>query len=182
MTAELFDRARVVLLQAPKGLDELAEWVGLIARHAEPAVRVFLGGRVKYLSRAMNDVLGAGIRDGDGRIGPAEVPGDRGIRAAAERRTAVFPRREWHADSGIWVCAHGGAFAGTRIDIGTRRLLGVLTGLPDVDAAIDLGCGTGVLASRWPGGESGCWPATPPPLRSGPVLGDGRRRMGRRSW
>ena len=47
---------------------------------------------------------------------------------------------------GIWVCAHGGAFAGTRIDIGTRRLLGVLSELPDVDAAIDLGCGTGVLA------------------------------------
>jgi 16S rRNA (guanine1207-N2)-methyltransferase len=46
----------------------------------------------------------------------------------------------------MWVCAHGGAFAGTRLDIGTRRLLGVLPELPDVVSAIDLGCGTGVLS------------------------------------
>jgi 16S rRNA (guanine1207-N2)-methyltransferase len=46
----------------------------------------------------------------------------------------------------MWVCAHGGAFAGTGIDIGTRRLLGVLAELPDVGSAIDLGCGTGVLS------------------------------------
>jgi 16S rRNA (guanine1207-N2)-methyltransferase len=46
------------------------------------------------------------------------------------------------------VCAHGGAFAGTDIDIGTRFLLGFLDqAAPDADTVIDLGCGTGVLAS-----------------------------------
>ena len=146
LTAELFDGARVVLLQAPKGLDELAEWVGLIGRHADPTVRVLLGGRVKYLSRAMNDVLGlafetvtAGLARQKSRVIEAS-----GLRPGAALPS--FPQREWHADSGMWVCAHGGAFAGTRIDIGTRRLLGVLSELPDVDTAIDLGCGTGVLA------------------------------------
>lgn len=146
LTDELFAGARVVLLQAPKGLDELTEWVGLIGRHADPAVRVYLGGRMKYLTRAMNDVLGlafdsvtAGLARQKSRVITAT-----GLQAGAELPT--FPERIWHADLGIWVCAHGGAFAGSRIDIGTRRLLDVLPQLPVADSAIDLGCGTGVLS------------------------------------
>jgi 16S rRNA (guanine1207-N2)-methyltransferase len=57
-----------------------------------------------------------------------------------------FPRQAWHAEFGLRVCAHGAAFAGTRIDIGTRRLLGLLDRMPPASDAIDLGCGTGVLA------------------------------------
>jgi 16S rRNA (guanine1207-N2)-methyltransferase len=46
------------------------------------------------------------------------------------------------------VCAHGAAFAGTSVDIGTRLLLSVLDhAAPDARTAIDLGCGTGVLAT-----------------------------------
>ena len=37
-----------------------------------------------------------------------------------------FPRRQDHPDLGLTVCAHGAAFAGTKIDIGTRALLGCL--------------------------------------------------------
>ncbi|HST49263.1 class I SAM-dependent methyltransferase [Jatrophihabitans sp.] len=146
LAAELVAGARVVLAQAPKGLDELAEWVGLIAAHADPAVQVFLGGRVKYLTPAVNEVLGlafgtvtAGLARQKSRVITAS-----GLRGGAS--LPEFPKREWHADLGMTVCAHGGAFAGTRIDIGTRRLLGVLDQLPAVPAAIDLGCGTGVLA------------------------------------
>lgn len=146
LAAELVTGARVVLVQAPKGLDELAEWVGLIAAHADPAVQVFLGGRVKYLTPASNDVLSlafdtvtAGLARQKSRV----------ITASGVRPGAVpdeFPRREWHDDLAMTVCAHGGAFAGTRIDLGTRRLLGVLDQLPQVESAIDLGCGTGVLS------------------------------------
>jgi 16S rRNA (guanine1207-N2)-methyltransferase len=146
LTGELFAGARVVLAQAPKGLDELAEWTGLIGRQADPAVRLYLGGRVKYLSRAMNDVLGlafgsvtAGLARQKSRVITAA-----GLRPDAELPS--FPRQEWQDDLQMWVCAHGGAFAGSRIDIGTRRLLDVLPQLPPVDSAIDLGCGTGVLA------------------------------------
>ena len=146
LSPELFAGARVVLAQAPKGLDELAEWVGLIARHADPAVRVSLGGRVKYLTPSMNAVLSsafetvaAGLARQKSRVITAS-----GLRA--DPLLPDFPRREWHADVGMTVCAHGGAFAGTGIDIGTRRLLGVLGELPDAGSAIDLGCGTGVLA------------------------------------
>ena len=145
MDAELFAGARVVLLQAPKGLDELTEWAGLIGRHADPAVRVYLGGRVKYLSLAMNDVLGrafesvtAGLARQKSRVIAASSP-------RPEADLPEFPRREWHDEPGMWVCAHGGAFAGSRIDLGSRRLLAVLDQLPGMTSAIDLGCGTGVL-------------------------------------
>lgn len=59
-----------------------------------------------------------------------------------------MPEREFHDDLGLWVCAHGGAFAGTRIDIGTRFLLDFLPqAKPGAASAIDLGCGTGVIAA-----------------------------------
>ncbi|HEX8096081.1 class I SAM-dependent methyltransferase [Jatrophihabitans sp.] len=149
LSAELFAGARVVLAQAPKGLDELAEWVGLIGRHADPSVRVFLGGRVKYLTPSMNDVLSSAFETVTAGLARQK---SRVIEASGLRRDLPvslmpeFPRREWHADFGMWVCAHGGAFSGTAIDLGTRRLLGVLSELPDAGSAIDLGCGTGVLA------------------------------------
>jgi 16S rRNA (guanine1207-N2)-methyltransferase len=64
--------------------------------------------------------------------------------------------REFHGDLGLWVCATGGAFAGTRIDIGTRALLAVLDGAaPDAASAVDLGCGTGVLAAALAGARPG---------------------------
>src|SRR5699024_8567864 len=53
----LVSGARVVLLQLPRSLDALDEIAELIARHADPDVRVFAGGRVKHMSTAMNDVL-----------------------------------------------------------------------------------------------------------------------------
>jgi 16S rRNA (guanine1207-N2)-methyltransferase len=56
--------------------------------------------------------------------------------------------REFHEDVGLWICARGGAFAGTDIDIGTRFLLGFLgQANRGATSAVDLGCGTGVLAA-----------------------------------
>ncbi|ONI61042.1 SAM-dependent methyltransferase [Leifsonia sp. ALI-44-B] len=48
----------------------------------------------------------------------------------------------------LWVAAAGAAFGGTRVDIGTRFLLEFLPDMaPDAHHAIDLGCGTGILAT-----------------------------------
>lgn len=145
---ELVSGARLVLMQLPRSLDALDEIAGVIARHADPAVRVVAGGRVKHMSVGMNDVL---ARHFD------EVAADRGVgksrvlRAARPRRGTGgdWPRRERHDDLGLTVCAHGAAFAGTSIDIGTRLLLAQLPHMPDAEYAIDLGCGTGVLAAAY---------------------------------
>jgi len=144
---QLFAGAEVVLVQAPRGLDELAELAGLIAAAAAPSVRVFVGGRLKYLTPAMTEVLGAAFDSVSAGLARQK---SRVLTAAGPRtgplKLPSFPRREWHADLDLWVCAYGGAFAGSRIDIGTRRLLAVLDQLPATGSAVDLGCGTGVLA------------------------------------
>ncbi|MFD7022285.1 class I SAM-dependent methyltransferase [Promicromonospora sukumoe] len=55
----LFEGARVVLLQLPTSLAELTEIAEHVAQYADPAVTLFAGGRVKHMTHAMNDVLGA---------------------------------------------------------------------------------------------------------------------------
>lgn len=150
LEAELFSAAEVVLIQAPKNIDALRETAELIARQADPDVTVYLGGRVKHLSLSMNDVLGASF--GDVRAGLARQK-SRVITAREPRQDATgssFPRREHLSEADLWVCAHGAVFAGSKLDLGTRQLLALLDRMaPGVGAgaAVDLGCGTGILAA-----------------------------------
>jgi len=59
-----------------------------------------------------------------------------------------YPLRAHQGDLDLWVCAHGAAFAGTKLDTGTRFLLGFLERMnPTASTAVDLGCGTGVIAA-----------------------------------
>lgn len=148
--AELLAGARLVLLRLPRSLDRLDEVAGLVARHATSDVMVVAGGRVKHMTLAMNDVLGAWFERLDvsharqkSRVLIARAP-------RAERRPSApgWPRGERHDDLGVTVVAHGGVFAGTGVDIGTRFLLGELgEAVPDVTSAVDLACGSGVVAA-----------------------------------
>ncbi|GEK22884.1 hypothetical protein CXY01_34040 [Cellulomonas xylanilytica] len=149
LTPELVAGARVVLMQLPRSLDALDEIAGLIAENADPDVVVVAGGRVKHMTPAMNEVLGryfgtvqARLARQKSRVLLASTP-----RPRFERPEQRWPQKREHADLGITVYAHGGAFAGTGIDIGTRALLQHLDKIPtDITSAVDLGCGTGVLA------------------------------------
>ncbi|MFT3943818.1 MAG: methyltransferase [Ancrocorticia sp.] len=49
--------AEVVLMQLPKDLSQLEHWASLIATYASASVKVFAGGRIKHMTRAMNEVL-----------------------------------------------------------------------------------------------------------------------------
>ena len=44
----------------PQSVDEVAQ---LVAAHADPDVRLVAGGRVKHMSRSMNDVLATSFGD-----------------------------------------------------------------------------------------------------------------------
>ena len=116
-------------------------------RSAAPDVTVLVGGRVKHMTHAMNDVL----RDSFAEVSATPRRGrSRGCWSPASRGRArrPSPRSQDHPDLGLTVCAHGAAFAGTKIDIGTRALLGCLDRMAHRPAtALDLGCGTGVLAA-----------------------------------
>src|ERR671929_62718 len=59
----LADGARLVLAKAPKSLDALRELTEVVASSAAPDVTLLVGGRVKHMTRAMNDVLGLGFTD-----------------------------------------------------------------------------------------------------------------------
>ncbi len=148
---ELLAGARVVLLQLPRSLDALDEIVGLVAQHAAPEVVVVAGGREKHMSRTMNDVLGrylTEVRASRGRQKSRVLHASGPRHDVAATAEARWPVRSRHEDLGLTVCAHGAAFAGARIDIGTRFLLDHLAdAVPDAARVVDLGCGTGVLAA-----------------------------------
>ncbi len=124
LDASLLMGARLVLVQLPKALAELEEIADAVARWAAPDVTLVAGGRVKHMTLAQNDVLGRSF--GTVRAERAERK-SRLVVATEPKKVPVeppFPVSETH--DGLTLVAHGGAFAGARLDIGTRVLLDVL--------------------------------------------------------
>lgn len=157
MTPELFAGAAVIIGQLPKGLDALREIAQLAAAHADADVKVFLGGRVKHMTRSMNDALSERFADVRASLArqKSRVLMASGPLPAMEPDRTAYPLRQLDVDLDLWVCAHGAAFAGTKVDMGTRFLLEFLDRMnefldrmkPTAASAVDLGCGTGVIAA-----------------------------------
>src|SRR5690606_877914 len=144
----LVEGASTVLLQLPRGLDALDEIASVVARHADPSVRLVAGGRVKHRTLSMNDVLARHFGDVRASRG---VQKSRVLHAGAPRADggSAWPVSQRHDDVGLTLCAHGAAFAGASLDIGTRFLLAQRHEIPAVAHAIDLGCGTGAIAAAY---------------------------------
>jgi 16S rRNA (guanine1207-N2)-methyltransferase len=67
---------------------------------------------------------------------------------ARERVQRSYPRCQRHEDLQLTVCAHGAAFGGPSVDLGTRSLVAALDRAElTAQQVADLGCGTGVLAA-----------------------------------
>lgn len=138
--------ATLVLLRLPKSLAALDEIAEAVARCADPRVRVLAGGRVKHMSHGMNKVLlrhfgsvRASLGQQKSRVLVTDSP-----RSKTDRTYPVCAR---DGDLDLTVCAHGAAFAGSSVDLGTRYLASFLPQLPQTAVdVVDLGCGTGVLA------------------------------------
>lgn len=146
----LLHGARLVLMRLPRSLDRLDELAGLVARHAASEVVVVAGGRVKHMTLAMNEVLGAWFErvDVSHARQKSRVLTARGPRPHRQPPATGWPRGERHDDLDVTVVAHGGVFAGTGVDIGTRFLLEHLPdAVPDAASAVDLACGSGVVAA-----------------------------------
>ncbi|TDN92302.1 methyltransferase [Microbacterium sp. BK668] len=134
--------ARVVLLRLPRSLDALRDIAGLVAAHGAPDVVVFAGGRIKHMTVAMNDVL----RGHFDRLDVTHARQKSRVLVARGPHDGRDPEPARTTVGSLVVCAYGGAFAGASVDIGTRFLLEHLPA-PPAGEAIDLACGTGVVAA-----------------------------------
>ncbi|MGR0160061.1 class I SAM-dependent methyltransferase [Paenarthrobacter nitroguajacolicus] len=149
LSRDLLDGAGVVLLQLPKSLAELEEIVDAVVRFAAPDAVLLAGGRVKHMSLGMNEVLERYFSAVQPQLArqKSRVLVARAPKPAADEHP--FPLVESLPELGITVCAHGAAFSGARLDIGTRYLLTFLDKMPASKRAVDLGCGTGILATMY---------------------------------
>ncbi|GAB3618605.1 methyltransferase [Okibacterium endophyticum] len=151
--SDLVSGADLVLMQLTRELDALDEIVTTVAAFASDGVELVAGGRVKHMTNAMNEVIGRSFESVTATLARQKsrlliAHGPR--RREALSRLATWPAREHHPDLDLWVCARGAVFAGTRVDIGTRFLLGFIDDmLPTAVDAVDLGCGTGILAAAF---------------------------------
>jgi len=150
---QAFRDVRLVLLRLSKSNDRLDEVARAVARFAAPDVVLLCGGVSKHMHLSQNDVLRryfgevtASRGRGKSRLLIAQDP----HRAAAVRADATNPwPRSVHVDElGMTLVAHGGVFAGTSLDQGTRVLLEAMDGaVPTARTVVDLGCGNGVIAT-----------------------------------
>ncbi len=141
----LFSDADVVLLRLPKSLAALERLAAVVASSAPSHVVVYAGGRLKYMTIAMNDVMLRSF----GRLDVTHARQKSRVLIAREplATAAAGATRRHDATLDLWVGAVGGVFAGSAVDIGTRALLAAFDRLPAYETAIDFGCGTGILAA-----------------------------------
>lgn len=146
---QLLAGADTILLQLPKTLAELEEIAAAVALHAAPDVRLLAGGRVKHMSLGMNAVLERYFVSVQPQLARQK---SRVLLAAGPKPSTAAPRFpvvEHLAGLDLDVAAHGAVFAGPRLDIGTRFLLAFLPRMKPARHAVDLGCGTGILAAMY---------------------------------
>lgn len=146
---ELLAGAQAVLLQLPKTLAELDEIAAAVARFAAPDVTLLAGGRVKHMSLGMNAVLERHFSSVQPQLARQK---SRVILASGPKVGSAqgnYPVVEHLAELDLDVAAHGAVFAGTKLDIGTRFLLTYLPNMKPARHAVDLGCGTGIIAAMY---------------------------------
>ena len=137
--------ARTILWRLPKALGAVEEYAELIANHAHPVVRVIGAARDKHLSRSMNAVLARSFGTVSASLGHRKA---RALLAAEPiPREESWPRRASVESLSLEVVAHGATFSTNRLDRGTAALAACLADLPNGERALDLGCGSGILAA-----------------------------------
>ena len=147
LDSSLLSGATLVLMQMPRSLGELEEQLDAIARYADPAVTVIAGGRIKHITPTMNPIMSRYFASFDISLAQQKSRAFtlRQPRPAAEH---PFPIRAFHRDLELWNAAYGAVFAGATVDLGTRMLLLAVRASPiDSGTAIDLGCGSGLVAA-----------------------------------
>lgn len=166
---ELFENTDLVLFRLPKSLDYLEEFAQQAAASLPDSALVLTAERTKFMTPSQNTALEKHFASVSASLGRFKsralraaqpLPTDQSAVSAGEPTAAAsalalaraFPRSAYLADLDLTVVAHGGVFAGTKLDIGTRLLVDnldqLLDAVPTALDFVDAGCGTGVLSAR----------------------------------
>ena len=144
LNPDLLAGTDLVLMRLPRALAALEEYAEQLAAWGSPELRLVAAGRVKHMSRGMNDVLATRFASVHAGLGRAK---SRALFASSPTPGALtYPRRTYHADLDVTLVAHGLVFAGTRVDVGSRLLAGQLPA-HGTGRAPGLRCGGGLLAT-----------------------------------
>ncbi|AZZ55425.1 class I SAM-dependent methyltransferase [Rathayibacter iranicus] len=139
--------ADAVLLRLPRSLDALAAIAAEVV-FANPAATLIGAGRIKHMTRAMNDILGVRYERIDVSLARQKSRALLARHARVQQPLAPALERRHLDELALTVVAVPGVFAGARLDLGTRALLDALDlGSLPAGTALDLGCGTGILAT-----------------------------------
>ncbi|WP_235026296.1 class I SAM-dependent methyltransferase [Glutamicibacter sp. JC586] len=145
--AQVADQASTILLALPRGLDVLDEQVAALASSATPTARLFAGGRIKHMSRSMNEVLSSRFARVDVSLARQKSRVLTASNPLAEQTASNFPATAIHTVRGTSFNLHAGAgtFGAARLDPGTRLLLEHLPDLCAHATLVDLACGNGSI-------------------------------------
>ncbi len=136
---------RLVLLRLPRALDQLDAIAREVARACDAAAVMIAGNMLKHMTPTQNDVLRESFEQVDVSLARGKA---RLLTSQRPRSVSPRPPTEAHVDEfDLTIVAFPGVFAGAALDIGTRALLEVSEQWPAYERAIDLGSGTGVLAT-----------------------------------
>lgn len=155
---ESFAGVGTVVMRLPKDLRLLDLYAQMIATFADKDVQVIAVGKIKHMTRSMNEVLKKYFGEVKASLGWKK---SRALLASSSL-PQTLPEGEgatgWKlpftyasdAQTGISFASLPGVFSAGRLDIGTRFLLQNLTEqtVPETGIAADLGCGTGVVAAK----------------------------------
>lgn len=142
-------RPDLVLWRLPKAVSAVEDIAERLAVWVAPDARVLAGGRTKHMTLAQNGALARSFATVSASLGRQK---SRVLRAADPRPVAPrWPARRYVGEVGLTVVARGATFNTVRLDDGTRALVralgrsGVAPGAGR--RALDLGCGSGILAA-----------------------------------
>ena len=139
----------LALLRLPRSLDRLDDIAGTLAASLPLEAVLIAGNMHKHMTPAQNEVLRKHFESVDVSLarGKARLLTARGPKPTV-RRQAVRVRLDDPALAGSFeVVALPGVFAGASLDRGTRVLLEAASIVTDFSVAIDLACGSGIVAS-----------------------------------
>lgn len=147
----LFESTDVVLARLPKALDSLTEFAASAASFLPQESLVLCAERTKFMTPNQNAALSKHFGEVTASLGRFKSRALRATDPEGSAQTKEFPKEARLGEFGLTLVAHGGVFAGAKLDIGSRLLVEnlaeLLAGSPTAEDFVDSGCGNGVLSA-----------------------------------